>query len=581
MGAEPDEDAVTAAAAGPRRAAPLERAALAAASCGGSSRPGGDLLGMPSAPCSRHARRCSVDFSGAHRGPGVAGSEPDEWAIERDLEDALELLLRDHADPPDPAALVGERHRQVRRRSLVVAGTATLAVGTAASWGVDAVPAARHPRPRHSHRAPVTPLAHDEHLARAREPANRPGGAGRRPRPGPHPGHLLFADDLPGQRVVVAAAFGRQRRLGHRAPVDRPARRSLRHPAADRPGPRPDHVPRPTSCRSSCRLPDRDRSPGPAAAGAAHVLTAEYSTRVTYASTGEAMRTWTEVPLAPGPRGSPSPGRCRRAAGQARGLRRWAGGDVTAGPGRPDPTGPVAASLLEAVGPFVSAVTGPARHRLRSRVVLEAAGAGDVSCPRVTVRRLRGLAAVVVTHLPGGARLRTVRVAGDGRGEVGPGDLETARGDPRRRRRAPFAVRLPGFTLDVRRFLVLAPGAARAQLVAATASNVYPASPVTALSGGTGVLEVVNARLAAVVPARHLEPTGRRLGGWRQVFRRARPARPLATGALRVPERRSAALVRHRGGRGGGGLRVEVLARAGRHEVVVRAGRRAACRWGC
>ena len=147
---------------------------------------------------------------------------------------------------------------------------------------------------------------------------------------------------------------------------------------------------------------------------------------------------------------------------------------------------------------------------------------GDVLVPARDGTTSRGLAAVVITQLPGGARLRSVRVAGDGRGEVGPADLETARGIPAEDEGAPFAVRLPWFRSTTGRFLVLAPGAARAQLTA-VASNVYPTSRVTELSGGTGVLEVVDARLASVYRLVLWSATGRRLGGWRQVFRRGDP----------------------------------------------------------
>ena len=72
------------------------------------------------------------------------------------------------------------------------------------------------------------------------------------------------------------------------------------------------------------------------------------------------------------------------------------------------------------------------------------------------------------------------------------------------------------------RFLVVAPGAARAQLIG-SATNTYPASEVTPLRDGTGVLEVADARRAAPLPAGHLGPARPRLGGWETLFRRRDP----------------------------------------------------------
>ena len=69
---------------------------------------------------------------------------------------------------------------------------------------------------------------------------------------------------------------------------------------------------------------------------------------------------------------------------------------------------------------------------------------------------------------------------------------------------------------------MVAPGAARAQLVG-TASNTYPASEVTALRDGTGVLEVADARRAALYRLVIWDRRGRRLGGWETLLRRRDP----------------------------------------------------------
>ena len=160
---------------------------------------------------------------------------------------------------------------------------------------------------------------------------------------------------------------------------------------------------------------------------------------------------------------------------------------------------------------------------VQSTVVLEAAVDGDVLVPLASGERAaRGRVVVAHTALPSGALLRTVRVAGDGRGGVGPVDVETTRAIASTETPVPFATRLPGFSEDVSRFLVVAPGAARAQLVG-TASNTYPASEVTALRGGTGVLEIADARRAALYRLVTWDRRGRKLGAWEALFRRRDP----------------------------------------------------------
>lgn len=129
---------------------------------------------------------------------------------------------------------------------------------------------------------------------------------------------------------------------------------------------------------------------------------------------------------------------------------------------------------------------------------------------------------MVQTRLPNRALLRSVRAAV---GEQVPGrrvDLETVRPISPDDSEQPFAVRLPWYGARTGRFLVLAPGAARAQL-GAIASNYYPTSQVTPLSGGAGILDVPDARLASVYRLILWGPSGERLGAWRQVFRRGDP----------------------------------------------------------
>ena len=156
-------------------------------------------------------------------------------------------------------------------------------------------------------------------------------------------------------------------------------------------------------------------------------------------------------------------------------------------------------------------------------MALEAPVAGDVLVPAEPGERVgRGRVVVALTTLPNDALLRTVRVVGDGRGQVGPLDLETTRVVGAADVGAPFATRLPAFSSGVSRFLVVAPGAARAQLIG-TASTTYPASEVTPLRDGTGVLEIADARRASLYRLVIWDRHGERLGGWETLLRRGDP----------------------------------------------------------
>ncbi len=136
------DDAVLAALTGVvQGAAPLERAVLAAGTAWGLDPYAvADLLAMPAATLRDADLTVRGRLRAAHTGARAAGGwEPAEWALDRDVEDAVDALLTGHADPPDAVALVGERHRQVRRRSVVLGSGAALAATAAAVWGVEAV----------------------------------------------------------------------------------------------------------------------------------------------------------------------------------------------------------------------------------------------------------------------------------------------------------------------------------------------------------------------------------------------------------------------------------------------------------
>ena len=512
-----------------RAAAPLERAVLAAGTAWGLDPYAvADLLEMPPATLRDADLAVRARLLATHTEARVAaGWEPAEWALDRDVADAVDALLVGHDDPPDAVALVGERHRQVRRRSVVLGTGAALAATAATVWAADALVTGAA-----SEAAPLPPAPGDPVWAvtsswPARGRLATDAGvvalvAGASPR-----SRLLYADDVAGRRVVIASTADASGATGTlvrmwTGPRGAPAASLLPTDLVrDRVAFLDDVVPVAVD-------PGPDDESGAGAVlllARPTVLEAQYSRVVEYARNGGVRRSWAEVPLDDGVgtialRGPLPPAFRVRLDG-------YDGGPLGATPlGLPVPADPWSSlgdSLLEALGPFVAACTGLPASALQSALALEAPVDGDVLVPLAPGRPAgRGRVVVAHTRLPNGALLRTVRVAGDGRGDVGPVDLETTRLVAASEVPVPFAARLPEFRSDVSRFLVVAPGAARAQLVG-TASNTYPASEVTALRDGTGVLEIADARRAALYRLVTWDRRGRRLGAWESLFRRRDP----------------------------------------------------------
>ena len=130
-----------------------------------------------------------------------AGAAP--WALERDLARAVDDLLGGLTDPPDPAVLVEERVRRVRRRGLVLG----LVAAAAAVGGVAAAVALRDAPA--SPAAVALPATTDRAWAStSRWPTRGPLAAdpllrafpGRRAAWGDH---VLWAGDLGSRRLVV------------------------------------------------------------------------------------------------------------------------------------------------------------------------------------------------------------------------------------------------------------------------------------------------------------------------------------------------------------------------------------------
>ena len=145
---EPDDDddpVLTALEAAVRAASPLERALVGARSVWGAGPDEvADLLGMPVGDVRTRAATLHARLVAAHDAARAAdGLAPADWALDVDLDGAVEHLLAGQGDPPDPAALVEDRRRSVQRRSVVAGGAAAVAAG-ALGWWVVGRGAVRH-----------------------------------------------------------------------------------------------------------------------------------------------------------------------------------------------------------------------------------------------------------------------------------------------------------------------------------------------------------------------------------------------------------------------------------------------------
>ena len=526
------------------------------------------LLGMPAATLRDADLAVRGRLQAAHTGARAppAGSRPSgPWSVTSRMPSSSADATTTTRPTPWSWSASDAARCAAARSSL--GGAATLAATAAAAWGVEAVVLRRVLRA-----APLPPAPGDPVCGARRAPGPRAG----------QPRH-----DDPGSLALVAGASPRTPALRRRprrtargrggapptsqrglaAPLCGcgPGRAADRHRRADRAALVRDRITflddvvpvavpaGPTGRRSmpcSCwpgRTCSRPRT----------------RTRVAYAPSGEAAARLDRG--APRRRVAPVPVADAGAA-RARGCRLegYDGGPLGTSPlglGRPDPTAPagrVAAGGARAVrlgrhgAPPVTV-----RSRCRPR--------GGRAGRRVRAGRARG-------HVGGAASSSPItppaerRPAAHRAGRRATAAARSARSTSRppaaiarRDAGAPFATRLPGFSVDVSRFLVVAPGAARAQLIG-TASNAtrHPRSPRCATAPGCSRSRTRGGPRST--GSSLWDRAGRRLGGWDRLFRRARPARPVAAGAVtdRV-EPRSAALVRDRGGRGGSGLRVEVL----------------------
>jgi hypothetical protein len=514
----PDEDdpVLTALEAVVRAASPLERALVGAASVWAAGPDEvADLLGMPPANVRESATTLRRRLVGAHDAARVAqGLAPADWALDVDLDAVVENLLAGQGDPPDPAALVDEQRRSVRRRSLVVGGAAALAAGAAAWWvvprGPDTPPSGGSASPSPS----GPPSADDPSWARpsrwaargrlatdARVQAlvvSRSTGFSR----------LLFADDVSGRRVVVTGTL-------NAGTEDLIVQAWHGEQGAD-----PttlDEVP----FQSAYVAENQDamaltvpRGPGTLLLVLARPTApiADYSRVVTATVEGSVHRDWERVTLEGGIGSTLWP----EEVGPA--LRvRCAGFDGPAfstaqtwvGQGGTD----ALAGFAEETSRHVAAAIGLPRDKVRSEVVTDAVVVGSVIDPTaISAAGGDGRVRVLRTTTWDGAVIRSVRVVDDGRSGMSWLDLEPPAVLPAATPLdEPIVLRLDDARPGVGRFLVIAPGAARVQLLA-TSPNAYPVSKVTAIRHGVAVVPVVNANDAAAFRLVRRDAAGRKLG---------------------------------------------------------------------
>ena len=285
-------------------AAPLERAVLAAATVWGLD-PGrvADLLDLPPATARDADLEVRRRLLAAHAGArAAAGWEPAEWAVDRDLDDALDLLLGDHSDPPDAVALVGERNRQVRRRSVVLGTGATLVAGVVTAWGVDAVVTGAASEAAPLPPGPGDPVWTTSNSWPARGRLATDAGVAALVASASPRAHLLWADDLAGQRVVVAApadgsgSGGTLVRVWAGSRGADPASLTAVDLVRDRVALMDDVVP----LAVEAGVDDEDGAGAVLLLARPTVLEASYSPLVSYERNGGVGRRWTKVALRDG-----------------------------------------------------------------------------------------------------------------------------------------------------------------------------------------------------------------------------------------------------------------------------------------
>ena len=516
---EDDDPVLTALEAVVRAATPLERAVVGAESVWGAGPDEvADLLGMPAAEVRDRAAALRGRLTAAHDAARVAdGLAPADWALDVDLDAVVEHLLAGQGDPPDPAALVEHRRRSVRRRSVVAGGAAAVAVGAVGWFAVARGPAAASGAlaASGSTRPSGPPPADDPSwgsvsrwAARGRLATDarvqglvisRASGGGR----------LLWADDVMGRRLVVSSTLnpgtedvilqawqgtsGADPSTLQEVPLQSPfvaaGQGAVPIALATSPGTLLLVLARPT------------------------VTGAQYSPTVRPTRAGTIGRRWVSMSLTAGigatrwdgDQGPAFRVRCAGFDGPVAGsTQTWVdqgGTDAFAG-------------FAEETRRFVAAALGRPVESVRTEVVTDAkVGGGVIDPTAMSAQGGDGGVRVLRTTTEDGVVIRSVRVVDDGRARLNWLDLEPPTVLPADTpAEEPVVLRLENARPQVGRFLVIAPGATRVQLLS-TSPNAYPVSKVTRTrTGGIAVVDVVNADDAAAFRLVRRDATGRRIG---------------------------------------------------------------------
>lgn len=450
------------------------------------------LLDEPVEEVTARATVLRARLATAHDAARAAtGLEPAPWALGADLAAAVPLLLRHQSDPPDPAALVAHRATGLRRRQLVLGGVAAAGLVGAAGW-VATGAARTTTAPRPAVPAPDDPVWDTTRRwpARGRLAADPAVGA-LVIRDAPGGSRLLYADDVGDRTVVVASPADISGRAGVRvllwtgprgSPVDGLDPVSLARDSL--PGVR-DVV---------AVVVAQDVGAALLVLGAPTLREASYAAVVTPNPDGTAVRTFTPLPLVDGV-GVELVG---RGLGPASFVR--AGAFAGIPPGTPVREGGLYPSLAAAGyargrRDLVAALTGIPGGLLSSRVAVDSPVDGSaldpdgVGAPGEGARVL-----VVLTRTPDDAFVRSVRLT-DRRADRGVLDAESAAVVPAAEAEGPVLVPLPR-SGTTERFLVVAPGAARARLFSSTTPD-RPVTRFVRCTGAAAVLTVPDARQEA------------------------------------------------------------------------------------
>ncbi|HSO64262.1 MAG TPA: hypothetical protein VLQ78_04090 [Ornithinibacter sp.] len=504
-----DDPVVQALVAAARSAPPLERVVLATATlwdCAPDEV--ARLLDVSPGTVHEHAASLRSRLATAHDAARIAsGLEPSSWARDQDVTAAVDVLLRGLTDPPDPAALVADRGRGLRRRTLVAGGAAVVAL-----VGVGAVLARRGTRPSTvpagGPGAPASLAPDDPRWASTAEwPARGPlagdpglasllsGGARRGD-------HVLWAGDLGTRRVVVAwtrpsdsdgdgngVAMGMGASETFVRVFDGP---SGTDPTRLREAELPFALMMGAGDVVAVTLPDGASEEGDRSLlvvlARPTVSSASVSHLVHPTPDGRLDRSWSPLPLEAGVAAAA----LDRPVALAVRLRvgPWEGTPVMPTTAfdllvnDPDP----AVTPQWAEGP-ISALTGIPVDRLTTTVHAdEEVPGGLFDGPFADPRAEPGRLVSLLTTTPDGAVLRTTAYRGGG--SVTP--LEPMLLLPAGRQDEPLVVQVWDLRPDVARFLVVAPGADRVQLISSSPDG-YPVSKVHGTGGrDVTVVPVVN-----------------------------------------------------------------------------------------